>query len=110
MRSNNCSDDPITDTEPGEDDNTKIKQPNQKKNPSGLQRKKRKTTSIDSTDTENAILHMFEAQQEAFQRSEEKDERMLQAMMKSQEDAQRRHQEFTVAVLAKLEDIFASKK
>ena len=32
--------DPITDTEPGEDDNTKIKQPNQKKNPSGLQRKK----------------------------------------------------------------------
>ncbi|XP_068704465.1 uncharacterized protein [Montipora foliosa] len=102
--------DPITDTEPGEDDNTKIKQPNQKKNPSGLQRKKRKTTSIYSTDTENAILHMFEAQQEAFQRSEEKDERMLQAMMKSQEDAQRRHQEFTVSVLAKLGDIFASKR
>ena len=102
--------DPITDTESGEDDNTKIKQPIEKKNPSGLQRKKRKTTSIDSTDTENAILHMFEAQQDAFQRSEEKDERMLQAMMKSQEDAQRRHQEFTVAVLAKLGDIFASKK
>ena len=30
--------------------------------------------------------------------------------MKSQEDAQRRHQEFTVAVLAKLGEIFASKK
>ena len=30
--------DPITDTEPGEDDNTKIKQPNEKENLSGLQR------------------------------------------------------------------------
>ena len=102
--------DPITDTEPGEDDNTKIKQPNEKKTPSGLQRKKQKTSSIDSTDTENAMLHMFQAQQEAFQRLEEKDERMLQAMMKSQEDAHRRHEEFTVAVLAKLGDIFASEK
>ena len=44
--------DPITGTEPGED-NTKIKQPNKKKNPSGLQRKKGKTSSIDSTYTEN---------------------------------------------------------
>ena len=35
--------DPITDTEPGEEDNTKIKQPNEKKNMSGLQSSSRHT-------------------------------------------------------------------
>ena len=30
--------DPITDTEPGDEDNTKIKQPNEKKNMSGLRK------------------------------------------------------------------------
>ena len=53
---------------------------------------------------------MLEAQQEAMKRSEEKNEKMLQALLKSQEDAQQRHQDFTLAVLGKLGDIFSAKK
>lgn len=60
--------------------------------------------------TDDAIVDMLNAQQEAIKRSEENDEKMLQALLKSQADAQQRHQDFTLAVLGKLGDIFSSKK
>jgi len=55
-------------------------------------------------------LAILESQQESIQRSEENDERVFQALLKSQAEAQRQHQEFVVSVLRKLGDIFASKK
>ena len=56
------------------------------------------------------ILDMMNSQQETIQKSEEKDERVFEALLKSQADAQRQHQEFDVSILGKLGDIFASKK
>ena len=64
----------------------------------------------DPSDTETAIVKLLEAQQAAMQRAEEKDEKVFQALLKSQSDAQSRHQEFVVSVLGKLGDIFSSNK
>ena len=52
----------------------------------------------------------MEAQQAAIERADEKDERMFEALLKSQSDSQTRHQEFTLSVLGKLGEIFSSKK
>ena len=57
-----------------------------------------------------AILEMMTSQQESIQRSEENDERVFKALLKSQAEMQRQHQEFVVSMLGKLGDIFASKK
>ena len=59
---------------------------------------------------ELGILDMMNAQQEAIKKSEENDKRVLEALLKSQSEAQRQHQEFVVSVLGKLGDIFASQK
>lgn len=59
---------------------------------------------------ELAILDMMKSQQESIQRSEENDKRVFEALLKSQTEPQRQHQEFVVTVLGKLGDIFASKK
>lgn len=72
------------------------------------QKKKKKRLSGD--DMELAILDMMKSQQEAIQRSEDNDERVFEALLKSQAEAQQQHQEFVVSVLGKLGDIFASKK
>ena len=40
---------------------------------------------------ELAILDMMKSQQEAIQRSEENDERVFEALLKSQAEAQRQH-------------------
>lgn len=61
-------------------------------------------------DTEGTILDLMEAQQKAIAKADDKDERMFDALLKSQSDAQERHQEFTLSVLGKLGDIFSSKK
>jgi len=52
----------------------------------------------------------METQQAAIEKADEKDERMFKALLKSQSDAQTRHQEFTLSVLSKLGEIFSSKK
>lgn len=54
-------------------------------------------SSVDPAETENTTLNMLEVQQ--TKTSEEKDERMVQALIKSQEDASR-----------KLGEIFVKKK
>ncbi|CAH3191293.1 unnamed protein product [Porites evermanni] len=71
---------------------------------------KKKKKRLSGDDMELAILDMMKSQQEAIQRSEENDERVFEALLKSQAEAQRQHQEFVVSVLGKLGDIFASKK
>ena len=52
----------------------------------------------------------MEAQQAAIEKADEKDERMFEALLKSQSDSQTRNQEFTLSVLGKLGEIFTSKK
>ena len=69
-----------------------------------------KKKRLSGDDMELAILDMMRSQLEAIQRSEENDERVFEALLKSQADAQRQHQEFVVSVLGKLGDIFASKE
>ena len=71
---------------------------------------KKKKKRLSGDDMELGILDMMKAQQEAIKKSEENDERVLEALLKSQSEAQRQHQEFVVSVLGKLGDIFASKK
>ena len=71
---------------------------------------KRKEKRLSGNDMELEILDMMNSQQETIQKSEEKDERVFEALLKSQADAQRQHQEFDVSILGKLGDIFASKK
>ena len=71
---------------------------------------KKKKKRLSGDEMELAILEMMKSQQESIQRSEENDERVLEALLKSQAEAQRQHQEFVVSVLGKLGDIFASKK
>ena len=60
-------------------------------------------------DSDQAIIQLLEAQQAAIARSEEKDKEIFQALLKSQTEAQERHQEFVVSVLGKLGDIFCKK-
>ena len=71
---------------------------------------KKKNKRLSGDDMELGILDMMKAQQDAIKRSEENDERVLEALLKSQSEVQRQHQEFVLSVLGKLGDIFASKK
>ena len=71
---------------------------------------KKKKKRLSGDEMELAILEMMKSQEESIQRSEENDERGFEALLKSQAEAQRQHQEFVVSVLGKLGDIFASKK
>ena len=68
--------------------------------------KKKKRASTDGTETELAILEMLRGQQEAMAKAEENDQRILETLMKSQSDAEERHNNFVVSVLGKLGDIF----
>ena len=55
---------------------------------------KRKQKRLSGDDMELAILDVIKSQQEAMPRSEENEERVFEALLKSQADAQRQHQEF----------------
>ena len=72
--------------------------------------KKKKRASLEGKEAESTILNLMEAQQAAIEKADEKDERMFEALLKSQSDSQQRHQEFTLSVLGKLGEIFSSKK
>ena len=61
--------------------------------------KKKKRASTDGTETELAILEMLRGQQEAMAKAEENDQRILETLMKSQSDAEERHNNFVVSVL-----------
>ena len=72
------------------------------------QKKKKQRPSSDSKGQE--ILDLMKEQQESLKRCEESDQKVFEALLKSQVEAQRQHQEFLISVLGKLGDIFASKK
>ena len=73
-------------------------------------KKKNTRLSLEGKEAESTILNLMEAQQAAIEKADEKDERMFEALLKSQSDSQTRHQEFTLSVLSKLGEIFTSKK
>ena len=73
-------------------------------------KKKKKRASLEGKEAESTTLNLMEAQQAAIEKADEKDERMFEALLKSQSHSQQRHQEFTLSVLGKLGEIFSSKK
>ena len=84
--------------------------PNEKDDSPCRPKKKKKRASLEGKEAESTILNLLEAQQAAIEKADEKDERMFEALLKSQSDSQQRHQEFTLSVLGKLGEIFSSKK
>ena len=84
--------------------------PNEKDDSPCQPKKKKKRASLEGKEAESTILNLMEAQQAAIEKADEKDERMFEALLKSQSDSQQRHQEFTLSVLGKLGEIFSSKK
>ena len=70
----------------------------------------KKRSSLEGKEAESTILNLMEAQQTAIEKADEKDKRMFEALLKSQNVSQMRHQEFTLSVLSKLGEIFSSKK
>ena len=84
--------------------------PNEKEDSPCPPKKKKKRASLDGKEAESTILNLMEAQQAAIKKADEKDQRMFEALLKSQSDSQQRHQEFTLSVLGKLGEIFSSKK
>ena len=84
--------------------------PNEKDDSLCQPKKKKKRANLEGKEAESTILNLMEAQQAAIDKADEKDERMFEALLKSQSDSQQRHQEFTLSVLGKLGEIFSSKK
>lgn len=74
--------------------------------------RKRKCDVADLGDCEeeSEIIKLLKAQQKAIMKSEEKDQKIMGAMLKFQEGSEQRHQELLVSVLGKIGDIFAAKK
>ena len=74
--------------------------------------RKRKCDVADLGDCEeeSEIIKLLKAQQKAIMKSEEKDQKIMGARLKFQEDSEQRHQELLVSVLGKIGDIFAAKK
>ena len=96
---------PATTAESESADAEKTGKTGQKEEKGPKKRKKR----LSGDDMELRILDMMKAQQEAI-KDKRRTTRVLEALLKSQSEAQRQHQEFVVSVFGKLGDIFASKK
>lgn len=73
-------------------------------------KRKRGATELGDRDEESEIIQLLKAQQEAITKSEEKDQKIMEAMLKFQGESKQRHQQLLVSVLGKIGDIFATKK
>ena len=73
--------------------------PNEKEDSPCPPKKKKKRASLDGKEAESTILNLMEPQQAAIKKADEKDQRMFEALLKSQSASQQRHQEFTLSVL-----------
>lgn len=72
-------------------------------------KRKRDAADLGDREEESEIIKLLKAQQKAIMKSEEKDQKIMGAMLKFQEDSEQRHQELLVSVLGKIGDIFAAK-
>lgn len=70
--------------------------------------KKRKSKS-EATRTDEAILQMMEKQQQQLEKSEERDKQLFEGILKSQREAELRHQDFMLAFMGKLGEMFTKK-
>ena len=73
-------------------------------------KRKRGAADLADREEESEMIKWLNAQHEAIAKSEEKDQKIMEAMLKFQEDSEQRHQELLVSVLGKIGDIFAAKK
>lgn len=71
----------------------------------GKKKRKRKSGAADSGDEETEIIKLLKAQQEAITKAKEKDQKVMEAMLKFQEESEQRHQQLLVSVLGKIGDI-----
>ena len=72
-------------------------------------KRKRGAADLGDREEESEIIKLLKAQQEAITKWEEKDQKIMEAMLKFQEDSEQCHQELLVSVLGKVGDIFAAK-
>jgi len=73
-------------------------------------RKRQKKSKEKESDTSaSKLIEVLEKQQQAMAKAEENDRKTLETMVKMQNDAEKRHQDFMVAVLGKLGDMFSKK-
>ena len=61
------------------------------------------------TDEQESLLNLLQSQQEMMMRSEEKDRLAMQELMKFEMEAEKRQQDFTLAALKELGNIFHKK-
>ena len=73
-------------------------------------KRKRGAADLGYCEEESEIIKLLKAQQEAITKSEEKKQKIMEAMLKFQTDSEQRHQELLVSVLGKIGAIFAAKK
>ena len=81
--------------------------------PSTARTRKRKASIEKKVGTESStetdIVKLLKVNQEAIVKSEEKDNKMMETLLKFQEESDKRHQEFMMNVLGKLGEIFKPK-
>lgn len=77
--------------------------------PPKKRQKKSKKKDLDTDTSSSQLIELLEKQQQAMAKAEENDRKTLEAMVNMQNDAEKRHQDFMVAVLGKLGDMFAKK-
>ena len=63
----------------------------------------------EKTDGQESLLNLLQSQQEMLMRSEENDRMAMLELMKFEVEAEKRHQEFTLAALKELGNIFYKK-
>ena len=73
-------------------------------------KRKRGAADLGDREEESEIIKLLKAQQKAITKREEKDHKIMEAMLKFQEASEQCHQELLVSVLGEVGDIFAAKK
>ena len=88
----------------------KKKRKAEEKHPEDAGPSKKKTEKRRKSDEQESMLSLLQNQQEMMAKSEEKDRLAMQELMKFEMEAEKRHQEFTLAALKELGNIFNKTK
>lgn len=89
---------------------SKEKRKAEEKHPESAGSSKKKTEKRRKSDEHESMLSLLQNQQEMMANSEEKDRLAMQELMKFEMEAEKRHQEFTLAALKELGNIFNKTK
>lgn len=73
----------------------------------GIKKRKRKRGAADSGDLETEIIKLLKAQQEVIMKAEEKDQKVMEAMLKFHRESEQGRQQLLVSVPGKICNILA---